>query len=98
MSMPTLMPTFTYVESPTNKVVRHFLITPQNGSVNGHIVSAPDPFEVELRYGEDEIVTLHRDSEQSLGEAIEFARRSGKLPKAIVTATAECVRERLRRA
>lgn len=88
----------TITESPRNKVVRHFVITPHEAHVNGHTVSVDEPFEVELRYSEADIVTLHRDSEQSLGEAIEFARKNGKLPRAIVTATAACVRERLRRA
>lgn len=80
-------------------VVRHFTITPDMPTtVNGHAVDIIEPFEVELSFTEAEIKAVQRDSAESLGEAIEFARKRGMLPPEVITANAVCTRERMKKA
>lgn len=97
MSMPTLMPTRTHVESPTNKVIRRWAITPINTTINGHRVDVAECIEVALRHTELEAANLHRESKAAVNEALDFARRRGMLPKG-VEASAVCILESLRRA
>lgn len=87
----------TITDTTASKVIRRYAIEPQETTINGHRVDVPAPFEVALRYSEADIVTLQRDSQAALGEAIDFARRRGMLPKG-VAADVVCVRETLRRA
>lgn len=87
MSMSTI------VESPVNRVIRRYAITP--GTVQGRKVA--NDVVVSLRYTEDEALFLHRESKAAVNEALDFARRRGMLPKGI-EAEAVCVLESLRRA
>lgn len=86
MSMSTL------TETPCNRVIRRYAITP--AGVQGR---KPKTVEIALRYEESQIVELYRDSNEAHAEAMSFARRRGMLSDG-VDATVVCVQESLRRA